>query len=120
MAGAATSIIFVATKVLLRQTRICRENVFVETKHVCCRDKSMLAERKLLLRQNYVCRDKIFLSRQKQTRVCRDKHTFVATRDVFVATQLSLSRQMFVVTNVLSQQAYAFVAAAANDNSEHA
>ena len=67
-------------------------------------------------------RDKLFLSRQNKTHVCRDKHTFVATKDVFVATKLSLSRQIFVVKNVLSQQTYvfvSFVAVAASDNNEH-
>ena len=88
LAGAATSIIF------------------VETKHVYCRDKSMLAATKLCLsqqacfcrdkylsRQKYVCDTclsrqiflvtKVCLSRQKYLSrpkyVCRDKHTFVAT-----------------------------------------
>ena len=63
LAGAATSIIFVTTK------------------HVFCRYKSMLVATKVCFsRQNY-CRDKImFLSRQM---FCRDKHTFVATKDVF-------------------------------------
>ena len=52
--------------------------------------------------QKYACRDKIFLS---QPNVCRDKHTFVATKDVLsrqtrrksklVATKLCLSRQLF-------------------------
>ena len=49
LAGAATSIIFVATK-LLRD-----KHVFVTTKHVICRDKICL------LRLNYysiICRDK--------------------------------------------------------------
>ena len=56
LAGAAISIIFVATKVLSRQIRVCRDKImFVATK-LC------------LSRQNYVC--------------C-DKHTFVATKDVF-------------------------------------
>ena len=63
LAGAATSIILVATK------------------HVFCRDKNMLAVTNVLSRQNYVCRDKIFLSRQtsrqkfclRQAYFCRDK-----------------------------------------------
>ena len=81
LAGAATSIIFVATN-----TSFVPTNVW-------------------LLRQNYVCRHKIFLSR-----VFRDK-TFVATsillsrpKTCFVATKLlrndatkvSLSRQKYV------------------------
>ena len=55
-----------ATKLLARQTYVCR-------------DKSKLLPTKLLLRQNYVCRDK-YLSGQK---FCRDKHSFVATKQVF-------------------------------------
>ena len=59
-----------------------------------------------LPRQNF-CRDKIFLSQQnvcrykylsRQTRnFCRDKHTFVATKNLFclVSTKVCLSRQMF-------------------------
>jgi len=84
LAGAATSIIFVATK-------FCRDKLsFVATntcllkwQNVFCRDKSMLAA-------TNTC-----LSRQK---FCRNKHTFVVTKDVFchvihvfVATKLSLS-----------------------------
>ena len=105
----------------LSRQKFCRyKHVFVETKHVFCRDKSMLAVTKLLSRQNHVCRDKICLSRQaycfimfhftrvlsQQTRVCRDRSKLVATKiclsrqtyfffttkDVFVATKL-LSRQ---------------------------
>ena len=45
LAGAATSITFVATKVLLRQTRACRDKrVFVATKHVFCREKYLSQE----------------------------------------------------------------------------
>ena len=51
LAGAATSITFVATKPLSQQ-RFCHD------KHVFFCDKYMLVAAKLLLRQNYVCRDK--------------------------------------------------------------
>ena len=44
----------------------------------------MLAVTKRLSRQN-VRRDKTFAA---QTRVCRDKHTFVVTKDVLVATKM--------------------------------
>ena len=80
----------------------CRyKHAFVETKHVSCRDKIMLAATKPLSRQNYVCRNKILLSRQQcllRQKFCQ--HTFIATKDVFcrdnhvfVATKVSLSRQ---------------------------
>ena len=52
-------------------------------KYHFCRDK----------RQTYLCRDKIsnaILSRQT---FCRGKHTFVATKTCFVATNMSLRRQ---------------------------
>ena len=61
LAEAATSIIFVATKVF--------------TKHVICREKNMLVATKLCL--------------SRQT-FCRNKHNFVATKDVFVATKMIL------------------------------
>ena len=76
-------------KGLSRQTA-----VFVTTKHVFCRDKSMLVA---LSRPNCVYRGKTFvatntcfvstsipLSRQKT--FCRDKH-------MFIATKVCLSRQ---------------------------
>ena len=74
LAGAATSIMFVATK------------------HVFRRDKSMLAATKHLSRQIYVCREKIFLSRF----LCllRQKFVFVV---VFVVTSILLSRQSKLV-----------------------
>ena len=75
-AGAATSIIFVATK------------------HVPCRDKSMLAATKHLLRPTYFCRDKTFVTTNicRDKHVCREKHTFVATEDVFYLKHVSVCR----------------------------
>ena len=77
LAGAATSIIFVAT------------NVFVATKYVFCRNKSMLVAKKPLLRQTYFC-------------ICHGELTFVATNTClsqqntsFVTTKVCLSRQTF-------------------------
>ena len=77
LAGAATSIVFVATKVCLSRRNFCRDKTFVAT---------------------YTC-----LSRPKRPRFCRDNHTFDATKDVFdrdkhvfVATSTKhLSRQFF-------------------------
>ena len=67
LAGAATSITFVATKPLSQQ-RFCHDkHVFVSTiaclsrQNVFFCDKYMLVAAKLLLRQNYVCRDKYVL-----------------------------------------------------------
>ena len=85
---------------------------------------SFLSPQTRVYRDNTVfCRDKIFLSRQnfrrdKYLRVCRDKHTFVAPqayvcRDehTFVATSICrdkrfVAKNTFVVTKVLSLQAY--------------
>ena len=64
LAGAAGSIIFVATKILCHE-----KHNFVATKH--------------LSQQAYFCHDKRPVLSQ-QTRVCRDK-TFVATKMVLVA-----------------------------------
>ena len=78
---AATSIFFVATNVLSRQTRACRlKHVFVSTKHVFCRDKSTLVATKISWQQKDVAINVLWL----QTRVCRHK-TFVATKMILVA-----------------------------------
>ena len=60
LVGAATSIIFVATEVLSRQTH-------------------------LLLQQKYACRDKTFVMTKLCLcdKFCCDKHTFVTTKDLF-------------------------------------
>ena len=77
--------------------------MFVATKHVFCRDKSMLAATTVLWRQIDVCPDKIFLSRQ--TRVYRDKHTFVAAKDVFCGDKhLFLATKMILVEAPVSDR----------------
>ena len=101
LAGAGTGIIFVATKRVFR------------------RDKSMLAATKFLSRQNYVCRYKISLSRQnvcgrsillsrQKNEFCRDKLSLagVTISIIFVATNTCLSRQKitFVATNIIHAQ----------------
>ena len=86
------------------QTRVCRDKTRV------CRGKST----KVLPRQNIFVATNTFLSRQK---FCRDKHTFVAAKDVFcrdksklvatfVATKSRLLLQIFIATTVLSRQNY--------------
>ena len=94
--------------------------MFVTTKHVFCRDKSMLVATTLCLSRQNVCRNK-YLSRQTRLFVktiplsqenyvcrdkhlswhkfCHDKHDFVATKDVFCR-----DKHVFVVTKVLSWQ----------------
>ena len=116
-AGAATSIIFVATKGLSRQTRACRDiHVFVTAKHAFGRNKGMLVATKLCLSlQAYFGRDKR-RALSGQAHVCRDKSVLVATkifcRDKhnFVATSIFLSRRKtFVATKMILE------AASAND-----
>ena len=74
LAGAATSIIFVATK-----------HGFVATKHVFCRDKSILVVTSFVVKKICLLRQKVCHEKKKggggrgQTYFCRDKHTFVAT-----------------------------------------
>ena len=75
---------------------LSRQNTsFVATKVCLSRQK--------LSRQTRVCRYTSFILTSilllRKTRVCRDKSMLVATR-------LCLSRQIFVVTNVLSPQAF--------------
>ena len=55
----------------------------------------MVAMTKRLLQQNYVCRGKIFFGAQM---FCCDKHTFVATEDVF-----RHNKHMFAVTKLKSK-----------------
>ena len=122
LAGAATGIIFVATKVLSRQTpllsrqKAClpRQNfccdkimcvstkyIFVEKKHVFYRDKSMLT----FVATNIFCRDNIFVA---------DKHNFVAPKPFSRETYFRhdktplLSRQKYACrpTKPLSRQIY--------------
>ena len=81
LAGATTSIIFVAIK------------SFVATNMCLSQQKSLLS------RQKYACHDKTFVASKlclsRQSRVCHDK-------SILVTTSTCLSRQIFVVTNVLS------------------
>ena len=108
LAGAATSIIFVATYLVVTKLCLSRRNIFVAAKRLlrqiffatkvifrqenfCC-DKSMLVVTKHLSWQTRVCQDK--------QNFCHDKHTFVAKKDilcshkhVFVAINTCLSRQ---------------------------
>ena len=89
------------TKVLLWQAYFRQDKlVFVETKPIFCRDKSMLGATKLLSWQARVC-----------YMFCCAKHTFVATKDGFCHNKRwVLSQQTtFVMTNIIH------VAAPSND-----
>ena len=88
MAGAATSIIFVATNKLSRQVRVYRD------------------QKSLLSRKKYACRDKIMFVATKEM-FCHDKHVFV--KHVFVATKLVTTnicreKHNFVATSILLSQ----------------
>ena len=98
LAGAATSIIFVATKFF----------VVVATTCLSQQNRSFVATKVWLLRQNF-CRNKIFfsqnifyLSRQNMSFVAIKLRKYHFCRDKsFFATNVCLSRQMFVGTNVI-------------------
>ena len=91
LAGAATCIIFVATKVLSQKTPVCHDKrVFVMTKHIFCQDKNMLVTTNMFVVINmcllwqHVCRNKhnsvtmnIILSQQAY--FCHEKRRFVVT-----------------------------------------
>ena len=126
---------FVATKVCLPLQNFCRHKIiFVATKYFC-RDKTFVATstcirlsrqqtcfvptNTCLSRQNYVCRYK-YLS--QKTRVCRDMHTFVATKDViccdehvFVATKIisGCRDKSFVVASILLSREFFLILVAA-------
>ena len=83
LVGAATSIIFAVTK------------------HIFCRDKSMLVITKCLSGQIY------FVA----TNICHDKHNFVekivlSWQAYFCCDNTCLSQQIFVTTKVLSRQTH--------------
>ena len=89
---------FVATKDLFQQAYLCRDERRV------CRDKRFVST------SIFVSGRKTCLSRQK---ICFNKHICVATKDVFcrdksmlVATNIFLSRQIFVVAKALSRQTF--------------
>ena len=72
----------------------CRDkHVFVATKHVFCRNRSMLVVKKLLSQQTYFCHDKTFVA----TNICHDKH-FVATKVLLRQAYFCCNKHMFVTT----------------------
>ena len=75
--GSCHKYYFVATKLLSRQTRVCRDQT------------------RLLSRQNYACRDKSFAA----TKLC------LSLQNIFVATK-RLSRQIFAATNIINKPVF--------------
>ena len=57
----------------------CHKYNFCRHKHYACSDKTFVPTKLCLSRQNIFVATKLL---SRQTRVCRDKHTFVATKDV--------------------------------------
>ena len=100
LVGAATSIIFVTTKVLSLQTRLSWQTC---AWHAFCHNKSMFIVTKLLLQQNYDCHDK-YLSWQTFWVLSWQKYFATTTKicdRTFVTTSILLLRQKtrFVMTN---------------------
>ena len=81
----------ICCKYHFRRKRACRvKHVFVATKHVFCRDKSMLASRNVLSHQPY------FLSRQIYA--CRDKRCALSRQTRVLSRQKLYLRQLPPVT----------------------
>ena len=119
-AGAATSIIFVATNTCLSwQTCVCHDkHVFVMTKYIFCCNKSLFASKvcwtKLLSRQIFVATN-VILSWQN---FCCDKLTFVmtntwlswqSTKHMFIMTNICCDKISVVASILLSWQKTCFV-----------
>ena len=92
----------------------CHKYYFCCDKHVFCRDKSILTTKFFLSGYIDVCRDKHetnHLSRQPYfvaTKTCFVKKGVCRYKSNLYCDKFFLSRQMFVVTNVLSRQTYIF------------
>ena len=101
-------------KYLSRKTYFCGyKHTFVATNTCLSRQNTSLVATKVFLsrqnsRQIFVCRDKSFVARKlcqsSQAYLCRNKHIFVATKDVFCR-----DKHMFVATKMT------LVASPAND-----
>ena len=111
--------VFIATnRFLLRQTCVCHDTTcLLSRQKYACRDKIIFFLDKTFVATN-ICRDEHVFVCLSRHRFCLDKHTFVATKDVFllrqkyacqdntfVAKEICLSRPTFIVTQVLSRQA---------------
>ena len=83
LAGAATRIIFVVTKVLLRQKYACRNKTFVTT--------NTFVATKVFSRQKYFVATNIIFSLRQM--FCHGKHTFVVTKIILVAAPANDSLQ---------------------------
>ena len=87
LAGAATSIIFVATKIRV------------------CRDKHNFVATKPLSEQAYLCRDKHVLV---ATNICGGKHTFVATEKRVLSRKTGVcgDKHLLVATTFVAKKSY--------------
>ena len=126
LAGAATSIIFVATNPVFCPDKCMAVATRVLSQQKCvCRGTRFVATCLLLSRQKRVCRD-TYLTQQNS---CRDKHNFVATkvlsrpeyfcrdrrRVLSRQTRVCRDKRVFVATKLLSRQNIILVAAPASD-----
>ena len=101
LAGAVTSIIFVMTKVLLRQTCLSQQKY-------ACHHKCFVVTKLCLSWQNIYLIQNIFV----MTNICCDKHNFVMTNVLCLSQQMCLSQQntslvttsMLVETKLLLRQ----------------
>ena len=75
---AATSIIFVATKVLSWQTHVCRDKSYVATSILLSWQKTSFVSTRVSLPQQNICCDKIFVA----TKLC------LSQQNIFVATKV--------------------------------
>ena len=82
--GAATSVIYVMTKVLSQQTCVCHDKHMLVMTNVLCLSQALCSGKSMLVAMfcydTCACCDK-YLSRQ--TKFCHDKHTFGMTKYVF-------------------------------------
>ena len=100
---------FVATKVCLLWQNVCHDKIrFVATKYffatkVFVTTNICHEQTKVLLRQTYFCRDKRYVL-SWQTHICHDKSKL--HKIMFVMTNICRVKHVFVMTKVLSRQAY--------------
>ena len=98
LAGAATSIIFVTTKVLSRQTRCDKTQSLSWQKCARC-DKVMFVATNMCFLHNFVATKVL----SWQVYFCHDKHMLVMTKHV-KSLNFCHNKIMFVATKVLSWQ----------------
>ena len=98
---------FVATKVCLSPQNVCRhrytffrdKSIFVATSLLCLDKKKK--KKKYFAATNICCDKRFVATKKKRKSFCRDKHTFISTKDVFCRGKTRVCRDkmfMFVET----------------------